>query len=109
MRELVGIAQAGLLGERADDRANGVEMDGARLADRGPAVVHLEQDVDERAAFEVVLLEPLVEEVEDREELFLGSLAAAPCLGFDPTLRPELFALLEEGEHELVLRLEVPV
>jgi hypothetical protein len=73
------------------------------------AVVHLQQHVDERAALEVDALEPLVEEVEDREQLLLGGRSAAARLGLDPLLRPELLPLLQEGEHELVLGGEVAV
>jgi hypothetical protein len=54
-------------------------------------------------------VEPFVEEVEDREQLLLGGRAASPRLGFHPVAGPALLALLEEGEHEFVLRGEVPV
>ena len=49
------------------------------------AVVHLQQDVDERATLEVILLEPLVEEVEDREELLLRGVAPATRLVLRPS------------------------
>ena len=35
--------------------------------------------------------------------------AAPPCLCFDPTQRPPLFAKLEEREHQMVLGGEMPV
>jgi len=54
-------------------------------------------------------VEPLVEEIEDREQALFGSRAALPRLGLDPAVRPDHLALLEEGEDELVLRREVPV
>jgi hypothetical protein len=53
--------------------------------------------------------EPLVEEVEDREQLLLGGRAAPPRLGLDPAMRPALLPLLQEREDELVLRGEVAV
>ena len=109
MRELLGIPQLGLLGERLDDRADCCQVIGARLPDRGLPVVHLEQDVDERAALEVVFLEPLVEEVEDREQLLFRGLSAAPGLRLDPVPRPKLLALLQERQHEVVLGREVAV
>jgi hypothetical protein len=109
VRELFGLAQPGLLREPADDGADVCEVNGAGPADRGLAVVHLEQQVDERAPLEVLALEPLAEEVEDREQLVLGRVAASARLGFHPVLGPDLLALLQEGEHEVVLGGEVPV
>ena len=41
------------------------------------AIVHLEQHVDERATLEVFALEPLVEDVEDRQQLLLRRRSAA--------------------------------
>src|SRR5438105_9614129 len=45
------------------------EMDRACLSHRVARVEHLEQDVDERAALEVIPLEPFVEDVEDGKQL----------------------------------------
>ena len=72
------IAQAGLVGESAEDGADVLEVLGARTAHGMVEVRRLEQDVDERAAFEVRAVKPLVEEVEDREE---------PLVGLAPRLR----------------------
>ena len=58
---------------RAYDRADVLEVRRARLSDRIVQIGDLEQDVDERAALEVVAVKPLVEDVEDREQLLLGS------------------------------------
>src|SRR5581483_1312092 len=69
----------------------------------------LEQHVDEGARLEVGAVEPLVEEVEDREQALSGRPAAAARLGLDPPARPALLAPLEEREHEVVLRGEVAV
>jgi hypothetical protein len=53
--------------------------------------------------------EPLVERVEDGEQLLLGSRSAPSGFRLDPVERPELLPALQEGEHEIVLRGEVPV
>ena len=104
-----GIAETGLFGELAHDRADVLEVDGARGTDGVLEVGGLEQNVDERAALEVVLAEPLVEGVEDREQSLFGGGAAAPGLGFDPLARPELLAPLQESEHKVVLGREMAV
>ena len=52
----------------------------------------LEQDVDERAGLEVLAVKPLVEQVEDRQQLLLGAAAAASGLGLDPAPGPALLA-----------------
>jgi hypothetical protein len=56
-----------LFGEPENDGTNVLEVRGARPSDRVVQIGDLEQDVDERAALEVVAVEPLVENVEDRE------------------------------------------
>ena len=84
-------------------------MDDARLADRMLEIGRLEQHVDERATVEAVLVEPLVEDVEDREQALLRSRPLVPRAGLDAPARPDLLAALEERDHELVLRREMPV
>ena len=69
----------------------------------------LEQDVDERAALEVVAVEPLVEDVEDREQLIPRSGTSPKRLGLDELPRPALLAPLEKGEHEILLGPEVSI
>src|SRR5204863_4437486 len=64
---------------------------------------------DERAALEVRLVEPLVEDVEDREELVDRRRAAAARARLDATVRPELFPSVQEGDHEIVLPAEMLV
>src|SRR5262245_20478556 len=108
-RELVDVAQPGVGREPLEDAADVREMQRARRADRAVEVGRLEQDVHERAAFEVVALEALVEQVEDREQRLLGRRAATARLLLDPVARPPSLTLLEEREDELVLRREVPV
>ena len=81
----------------------------ARAVERAVGIADLEQDVDERAALEIVAPEPLVEHVEDREQLLAGLRCPPLDLGFQPVLGPQLLAALEEREHEVVLRREVPV
>lgn len=70
--EPVGVAQSGLEREVANDGANVLEVVGARSADGVLEVAELEQDVDEGAAFEIVAVEPLVEQIEDRKQLRNG-------------------------------------
>ncbi len=57
-REPVRVAQIGLGRERAKDVADVLEVNRARLADRMGEIARLEEDVDERAAVEAVLVEP---------------------------------------------------
>ena len=57
------------------------EVSGAGQAQGVVGLVELEQNVDERAALEVLLLEPLVEHVEDGEQ------PAGPILGTGLGLR----------------------
>src|SRR5215216_2728041 len=104
-----GVAEARLGRECRQERPYVREVQRARTADRMIPVGPLEQDVDERAALEVVAVKPLVEGVEDREQLLLGRLPAAPRLLLDPLPRPQVLPLVEEREHEVVLGREVPV
>ena len=68
----------------------------------------LEERVDEGAGLEVVAAKPLLENIEDGKELIFGGGAAA--LGFHlQTTAPALFAQLQEGDHEIVLRREMSV
>ena len=69
----------------------------------------LEQDVDERAALEVIALEPPVEYVEDREQPCGRVLGALLDFMLEPVLGPELVAAFEECEDECVLGGEVTV
>jgi hypothetical protein len=80
-----------------------------RLSDGARAIRHLEQDVDERATFEGLVLEPLVEDVEDGEELVLGCLRAPLHLTLEPVLRPALLPHPQELDDELLLRREVAI
>ena len=50
-----------------------------------------------------------MEDVEDGEQTLLGGRAALAGASLDEPSRPEVFALLEEGEHEIVLGGEVAV
>src|SRR4029079_943548 len=96
--------QPRFLRERPQHRADVLEVIRTCASDGMTEVGRLEQHVDERAALEVVTVEPLVEEVEDREQPSLRRRSAAPRLHLDPAVRPDLLALAEELEHELVLR-----
>lgn len=66
-----GVAEAGLGGEACEDRSNGFEMPGGCLAGRALRA-HLEQHVDERSRLEGIAVKPLVEQVEDGQQLALG-------------------------------------
>ncbi len=105
----LGLAEARILGKRAYDGADVLEMPRTRASDGILEIAGLEQDVHEGATLEVLTVEPLVEEVEDREQLLLGRRAATPRLRLDPPLRPPLLAPLEKRERQIVLRGEVPV
>ena len=85
------------------------EVSGAGVADRVFAIGGLEEDIDEGAALVVLLLKPVVEDVEDREQALLGAGAALPGAGFDELPRPAQLALLEERENEIVFGGEVAV
>ena len=70
----------------------------------------LDQHIDERAAVEVLLLlEPVVEHVEDGQQLLFGGAAAQPRLPLDEVNGPQLFAPLQHRQHEIVFGREVPV
>ena len=75
--EGVGVAQPGLEREVANDGADVLEVVGARAADGVGEAAELER-CDKGAAFEVVAMEPLVEQVEDREQLLLRGSPAPP-------------------------------
>src|SRR3954447_3441256 len=106
--EGLGVVDAGLLGEPAQERPDRLEVADARLADRALGLDDLEHHVDERAALEVRLAEPAVERVEHREQALCGA-AAATRLALEPLVRPALGAAVEEREDQLVLRGEVAV
>src|SRR5207247_10644435 len=78
-------------------------------ADRAGWVLVLEKAIHEKAALEVVPPEPLIEDVEDRQQLLLGPRRSPFHLPLEPLPRPDPLAALEHREDELVLRPEVPV
>src|SRR5205823_12313801 len=67
-REFLSVPESGLLGKRAQDGADVLEMLGARSAGGMLGVGRLGHHVDDRATLDVLTVEPHVEEVEDREE-----------------------------------------
>src|SRR4030081_215560 len=69
----------------------------------------LEHDVDERAAFECGRPEPLVEDVEDREQLLPGIGTSLLYFSLKPASGPQLVASLEERHDEVLLGGEVAV
>ena len=81
--EAVGVPQAGGFGALAQDRADVAQVLDAGLS-RGVSGTQLDQHIDERAAVEVLmLLEPVVEHVEDGQQLLFGGAAAQPRLPLD--------------------------
>jgi hypothetical protein len=86
--ERLGVAEAGLFGQCAHERPDVREVSGAGVADRVFAIAGLEEDLDEGAALVVLLLEPVVEDVENREQALLGAGAALPGAGFNELPRP---------------------
>ena len=63
------IAHAGLLGQRTDDGQNLLLMGQGQRADAGVFLVVLGHRVDEGAAIEAFLLEPVLQHVEDADQL----------------------------------------
>jgi hypothetical protein len=80
----------------------------ARVADRTFGA-HLEENVDERAALEVVPMKPLVEHVEDGQQALSGRGSAPPGLGLDELARPAMLAALQEREDESLLGAVEPI
>jgi hypothetical protein len=107
--ERVAVLDPGLLGQAADERADPLELADRGQAHRALGLGDLDHDVDEGAALEVLLAEPVRERVEDCEQALGRGAAAALGLRLQPGARPELLAPLEEGEDQVVLRGEVAV
>ena len=82
-----------------DHGADIAQVDDARLTQRVHRT-HLDENVDEGAGFEIRPLKPLVEDVEDCQELLLGGATATPGLGTHSTERPQLFALLQKRQDQ---------
>ena len=108
-RELLHVAEARLGRERAEHDPDVLKMLRTGPADGVLEARGLEQNVDERAPLEVVAVEPLVEEIEDREQAVLRGRTTLARLRLHPAVRPDMLALAEKGQHEVVLRREVAV
>jgi hypothetical protein len=109
VRERGRVCDARFGRELLDERTDLREVARARAVQLALRVGDLQQDVDERAALEVVALEPLVEDVEDREQSLAGIDGSPLDCALKPVPGPALLAALEEREHERVLGGEVPV
>src|SRR3712207_1776347 len=87
--------------------------DFCEIVDAGPpermAGAHLEKHVDERAGLKIGALEPVGEHIKDSQKLLFGCVGPFTCLADNCVHSPDPVALLEEGEHHLVLRGEVAV
>ncbi len=91
--EVLGLGDPRLLGQAGEKASDDLEMPDRRLVHRARVVVaRLDEHVDERAAFEVVSLEPVVEDVEDREQPLLRGFDPLLDLALQPVPRPALFA-----------------
>ena len=75
--ERLGGAQAGFLGQLRDDHADVPEVLDAGSAG-GVGGAQLEQYVDEGVGLEVFAMKPFIEQVEDRQQLFLRGVGAVP-------------------------------
>src|SRR6266542_790253 len=103
------VAQAGFGRHAGHDGPDVVEVLDAGLPG-GMRPAEFEQDVDERAPVEVLpALEPVVEDVEDGEQLLFRGRTPPPGSGLDEVERPDLFAALQEREYQIVLGREVAV
>jgi hypothetical protein len=103
-----GIAQARLLRQTTDHSSHVLQVTDASPA-RGVLGPHLEQHSHERAAFEVGIVEPLIEQIEDGEQALLWGGSASFGLLLDPLSRPPLLPPLEEGDDDVVLGGKVAV
>lgn len=66
--EALGVGDPRLVGQPLEEGPDPCQVHDGGCAHRAGRVGCLEEDVDERAALEVLSVEPLVEDVEDREE-----------------------------------------
>ena len=102
-----------LFGEALDDFSDAGEVKPSCGSDgvlvRFGCLECLEQSPKERATLEVVALEPLVKDVEYREEPFLRRGAALVNLRLEPLSSPQLFPPVEKGNDEIVFGREVMV
>src|SRR5207237_7372227 len=99
----------GALGENAQEDPDVAQMTNGRQPRRAVSLDGLQQQVDERAALEVLALKPLVEDGEDRQQAFAWVGGVLLDLGLEPLLGPELLASLQKGQDQVILGGEVPV
>src|SRR6266480_2234290 len=69
-----------------------------------PRRVVLEQHFGKRAALEIGSTEPLVEDIEDREQLLARGPTPPLRFALQPRARPQLLTAAKEREREVVLR-----
>src|SRR6201989_2884868 len=80
-REVLRVGNPGLACQVLEALPDPGQVGGRREAHRVRAAGVLEQDVDEGAALEGRPAEPFIEHIEDRQQLFLRSAAAASYFG----------------------------
>src|SRR5215467_10163108 len=83
-------------------------MDGRHPAQRATDV-RFEQYVDERAALEILVAEPAVEHIEDREQTGDRICRATFDLSLEPIAGPDLFPTIEKGYRQIELGFEVAI
>src|SRR5215472_328690 len=81
-------------------------MDGRHPAQRATDV-RFEQYVDERAALEILVAEPAVEHIEDREQA--GDRICRATFDLEPIAGPDLFPTIEKGYRQIELGFEVAI
>ncbi|MEZ5123157.1 MAG: hypothetical protein R2736_16535 [Solirubrobacterales bacterium] len=96
-REVLRVGNPGAAREILEELPDLREMCRGGTVDRIIAIGVLEQDVDERAALEARSTEPLVERIEDRQELLRRIRGPASHLHFKPIPCPQLLASLEKA------------
>jgi hypothetical protein len=69
----------------------------------------LEQRVGEETARVAVLAEPFVKRVEDGENARLRTVGPSRRLRLEPSSRPNLLVMVEDGDNKIIVRGEMPV
>src|SRR5262245_19021874 len=108
LREFFWFSEVSVLCQAADDGMDLRKMDGGGLADRG-TFRRFQQNIDEGAAFERLLVKPPIKDIEDRQKPALRRFRAAFDLRLKPAAGPDRLALIKKCDRKLNLGLEVAV
>src|SRR4029077_4290553 len=101
--EPIDITHAGIGSQPLDERTNVADVAYRRAPYRVTKLVVLEKHPDKRTGLKVLTAEPLVEHIEDRQQLLPRRPVAALGLVLQPGVRPELFPAPQESQDECVL------